>query len=278
MISENIRNLRNSNNLTQRELAEKLHVTAQAVSRWENGEVEPSIGTITSMAEIFNVTTDEIIGSHAQKKEKDVSSTKENAPSEYKPVLAICEQCNKPIYNGEEIVRKRIGGRTSYTKVLCKSCDEKNQKAKYEAAVAHGILQRKRAFLWGGLLSVIALMIALFISIYSKADTSTIIGASLVAILFFPFLSCLFLENNFIMDLFATISSWSIKMPGVIFSLDLDGLIWLLTVKLALWVLGGIFSIFCFLLALAVSLIMSIFVYPFAITKNFKHPELSISI
>ncbi|MEG0529417.1 MAG: helix-turn-helix transcriptional regulator, partial [Bacilli bacterium] len=44
MIGDNIRRLRLKNGFTQKELAEKLFVTGQAVSRWENGDVEPSLG------------------------------------------------------------------------------------------------------------------------------------------------------------------------------------------------------------------------------------------
>ena len=62
MISKNIKALRMQKGLTQKELADLLHVTSQAVSRWEKGEVEPSIDTISEMANIFEVTTDEIIG------------------------------------------------------------------------------------------------------------------------------------------------------------------------------------------------------------------------
>lgn len=279
MISENIKNLRNKHGLTQRELAEQLHVTAQAVSRWENGEVEPSIGTITSMAEIFGVTTDEIIGGPDKKPEKETVIQKEYVVSEPKPVLAVCEQCNTPIYNGADIVRKTTHyGRSSETHIFCRSCDEKNKKKAYENAVAYGLLQRKRSFLWGGLLTALAVALALIITLSAKTETGAVIGASIGSALFFPFLSCLFLKNNFIGDLFETISSWSIRMPGLIFSLDLDGIIWLLTVKLALWILGGLISIFCFILAVAICLVLSIFVYPFAITKSVKHPELTENI
>lgn len=276
MISENIKNLRVKQNLTQKELADQLHVTAQAVSRWENGEVEPSIGTISSMSEIFGVSADEIIGGPDKKPETKTVVEKEYIVKEQKPVLAVCEQCNKPIYNGAEIVRKTTHyGRSSTTKILCKSCDEKNKKRAHELAVAHGLLQRKRSFLWGGLITVAAVAIALIATLSANLDTGIVIAATVGAALFFPFLSCLFLQNNFIGDLFETISSWSIRMPGVIFSLDLDGIVWLLTVKLGLWILGGLISIACFLLAVAVCLVLSIFDYPFAIVKNFKNPELS---
>lgn len=278
MISENIKNLRNKTGMTQKELADKLYVTPQAVSRWENGEVEPSIDAISTMAQIFNVTTDEIIGGPEKKPEKETIVKTEYVAATPKPVLAVCEQCNKPIYNGAEIVRKHhSGGRGSsgYTTVICKSCDEKNKKRAHEQAVEHGLLQRKRSFLWGGLLTAVAVAIALISTLSANLETGAIIGATVGALLFFPFLSCIFLQNNFIEDLFGGIASWSIKMPGLIFSLDLEGIIWLLTVKLALWILGGLISIFCFLLAVAVCLVLSVFVYPYAIVKNIKHPELS---
>ena len=48
--------------LTQDQLAEKLGVTAQAVSKWENDQSCPDIATLPKLAEIFNITTDELLG------------------------------------------------------------------------------------------------------------------------------------------------------------------------------------------------------------------------
>lgn len=50
MLGDKIKDLRMKNSLTQKYLAERLFVTAQAVSRWENNEVEPSITTLTERA------------------------------------------------------------------------------------------------------------------------------------------------------------------------------------------------------------------------------------
>lgn len=278
MISENIKKLRIKQGLNQRELAEKLCVTPQAVSRWENGEVEPSIGTISSMAEIFGVTTDELIGGSVAKPEPDPMPVQQTvAATEQKPVLAVCEQCNKPIYNGSEIVRKEVFHSPGHyeKRVICKACDEKNKKREHENAVAHGLLQRKRSFVWGTVCTLLAVAVAIVVTSSLKLSTGAIIGAACAALTVFPFLSCIFLQNNFIIDVFETITSWTIKMPGLIFSLDLDGIIWLLTVKLALWILGIMFSVFVFLLAVAVGIVLSLFVYPYAIVKNIRYPELS---
>ena len=47
--------------LTQQELAEKLSVTNKAVSKWETGQGAPDIGLLTHLAEILEVTTDELL-------------------------------------------------------------------------------------------------------------------------------------------------------------------------------------------------------------------------
>ena len=105
MLGEKIKALRANSSLTQKDLAEKLYVTAQAVSRWENNEVEPSIATLTEIAKIFNVSVSELL----EEEQKQEILTKEKAvvpEQENKVVLAVCERCNKPIYQAIDIVRK----------------------------------------------------------------------------------------------------------------------------------------------------------------------------
>ena len=67
MIGNNIKRLRTERGMTQKALADKLFVSAQAVSRWENNEVEPSITTLTELAKIFGVSADEILGLETKK-------------------------------------------------------------------------------------------------------------------------------------------------------------------------------------------------------------------
>ncbi|MBE7089233.1 MAG: helix-turn-helix transcriptional regulator [Clostridiales bacterium] len=274
MIGEKIKKLRLENSLTQKDLAEKLYVTAQAVSRWENNEVEPSITTIAEIAKVFNISMSELLGEE-QQPVKVVKET-EYVYKEQKPILAVCEQCNKPIYDGNEIVRLTdydyMGNTT--TKILCKTCDDKNKKQAHETAVYQGIQRRKKSFLWGSIFTVLIVIVALVATLIAKASTGIVVGATVGSLLFFPFLSCLYLDNNFIWDMVETVASWSIRLPGLIFELSLDGIIWLLTVKLLFWILGGLVSILCFILAIILGLAISIFVYPFALSKNLKHPEL----
>lgn len=61
-ISENIRKLRRQMDLTQEQLAEKLGVSFQTVSRWETGTVYPDIELLPVLSEFFDVTVDKLIG------------------------------------------------------------------------------------------------------------------------------------------------------------------------------------------------------------------------
>lgn len=59
-IGPKIRELRINAGLTQKNLADMLYVTYQAVSRWEKGDTEPSFDTLKKMCEVFNCSLDEI--------------------------------------------------------------------------------------------------------------------------------------------------------------------------------------------------------------------------
>ena len=55
--------LRNRAGLSQDELAEKVYVTRQAVSRWENGETIPNIETLKLLSKLFDVSINTLLGS-----------------------------------------------------------------------------------------------------------------------------------------------------------------------------------------------------------------------
>ena len=61
MLSDSIREHRKRNNMSQDELAEKLGVSRQSVSLWENGQTQPTIDNIIALARIFNTTADELL-------------------------------------------------------------------------------------------------------------------------------------------------------------------------------------------------------------------------
>ena len=61
-INKHIQNLRMARGLTQRDLADMLGVSVQAVSKWENSKCCPDIQLLPSIAKIFNGTVDRLLG------------------------------------------------------------------------------------------------------------------------------------------------------------------------------------------------------------------------
>ena len=56
-----ISSVRKSKNMTQKELADLLHVTDKAVSKWERGISCPDIGTLPALADVLGISTDELL-------------------------------------------------------------------------------------------------------------------------------------------------------------------------------------------------------------------------
>ncbi|MBQ3662654.1 MAG: helix-turn-helix transcriptional regulator [Clostridia bacterium] len=59
-LGKKIRALRFKADMTQEQLADKLGIAAQSVSKWENGATMPDITTLPLLAEIFGVTIDDL--------------------------------------------------------------------------------------------------------------------------------------------------------------------------------------------------------------------------
>lgn len=97
-IRDILRNLREKNNLTQEQLAERLHVTRQAVSRWETGETQPNTDTLKLLSQAFNVSINTLLGS---------------------PRQLICQCCGMPL-NEDSLISRETDG--SYNEEYCKWC------------------------------------------------------------------------------------------------------------------------------------------------------------
>ena len=89
--------LRNKAGLSQEELAEKVYVTRQAVSRWETGETLPNTETLKQLSRLYNVSINTLLGS---------------------PRKLICQCCGMPLE--DEIMSKDKDG--SINEDYCKWC------------------------------------------------------------------------------------------------------------------------------------------------------------
>ena len=73
-IGEKIKELRRKNNLTQEALANALNLAYQSVSKWENNTASPDIAHLVPLANIFNVTLDELFDRGADTEERDLAA------------------------------------------------------------------------------------------------------------------------------------------------------------------------------------------------------------
>lgn len=93
-----LKQIRAKNHLTQDEMAEKLAVTRQAVSRWENGDSTPNPETLKQISRDFDVSVNTLLGS---------------------PRKLICQCCGMPLDEDSLISRKPDG---SFQEDYCKWC------------------------------------------------------------------------------------------------------------------------------------------------------------
>ncbi len=77
-LGEKIYELRTQHNLSQGDLANELNVSRQSISKWENGNSTPDLEKIVKLAEIFNISLDELIKN--EEKETTFATTPEGTP------------------------------------------------------------------------------------------------------------------------------------------------------------------------------------------------------
>jgi len=95
--NEIIIKLRNEHQLTQEELAEKVFVTRQAVSKWESGESIPNTETLKLLTKLFNISINTLLGS---------------------PRQLICQCCGMPL--DDSTISKETDG--AFNEEYCKWC------------------------------------------------------------------------------------------------------------------------------------------------------------
>ena len=91
-LSEKILTLRKQHNLSQEELAEKLNVSRQAVSRWEVGSAQPDASNVLQLSKLFGVTADYLLNEDYES-DHDVPAVKDTqtvANKKLKNLIALC--------------------------------------------------------------------------------------------------------------------------------------------------------------------------------------------
>ena len=66
MIAENLKTLRKNKSITQEELAARLNIVRQTVSKWEKGQSVPDAEMLVKLAEVFEVPVSQLLGSRIE--------------------------------------------------------------------------------------------------------------------------------------------------------------------------------------------------------------------
>ena len=99
---EKLYELRRASGMSQEELAEKLGVSRQAVSKWESGATQPELSKLIELSKLYSVSVDELLSLEHAKPEQDaaespVQSNAEKAPAEKLSFRDFCIQHKKII-------------------------------------------------------------------------------------------------------------------------------------------------------------------------------------
>ena len=89
-IGKRIREYRKIYNLSQEQLADKIFVSRQTVSNWENDKTYPDIQIIVSLSILFNVSLDELIREDLEEMKMKISNNKANKRADIYSLIMIC--------------------------------------------------------------------------------------------------------------------------------------------------------------------------------------------
>lgn len=269
---EKITALRKSHKMTQAELGAALNVTFQAVSKWERGESYPDFETLSKISKLFNVpisyfeeetAVDSVLGATAGINAATGANTATPPPAAEATaakappkMIGMCTVCGKIIHEGE-------GAQTSPV-LMCADCcraheelrqqsvKQAEQKKKEQVRGTKRI--RNRGLIWGAIIT--AVVGVLLIILFSKSGAAALTGVIAFTILFvYPFTSQLFWDGTVVEVCLCGCKI--IGTPGVIFTLDLDGILFLIGVKILFMILKIIVFVICFLFFSFIAMVIS---------------------
>ena len=264
-----IAQLRKERGMTQAELGAKLNVTYQAVSKWENDQSQPDFATMTQIATIFNVPLSIFMG-EGQPPAPDVQAAPAQQPQTEDPVIGYCTSCGNAVREKDMAQQRPL---------LCKTCAEE-ARAKAQAAQQKAELERRqkaeaarraaeakrrqnlhdrnRGLVWGAIITGLCMLCLLIGTLAAQQSAGIVVGGVLVVGVFVYAFSSQLFWGGFIVDT-VLFGGKIVGMPGVIFTFDLDGFIFLIMMK----ILFALLKMLIFLLTLLLSCVFALIVSPF---------------
>lgn len=273
---QKIKHLRTKSDLTQKELAEKMNVTFQTISKWESDTNEPDIESIRRLSNIFGCSIEylfsEEIEEEPKAQEKVAEETKE---AKEEPVI-------KPEEKKEEQKGEPSAPPVEEKKESVISVEEKKEEIKETKPVQRILIDKgKKTFsqredhkvlIWSIVACVVSFIISFVCFIVYRAAVPTVwvvLSPFIISYAVLADVYCIF-SDTYISDVFVSVATKSIKFPGLIFSWSIDGLMWLIGMKILFAILGFFVSLAIISLAVFISAFLAIFSFIPILIKNSK--------
>ena len=248
-----IAELRKEKNLTQSELGQALNVTAQAVSKWENEQAQPPVDTFFAICTFFGISADEF---------------RRRAAGEQIEPAAPIEEPTVPEPEAEIKEETAQSDCTEPDALLDAEAEEKpvvHQEPVRAKKLSVGFLIVMMLAIAAGLATFISLMIILEINEFLPALFPFFLG-------YFVFSFIILIgHESVVWDCFLGALFKSVDVPGVIFTLDIDGIFFLIVYK---FIIAPIITVVVWLAfvigGFILSLFMAGFVFPFRIPTIYR--------
>ena len=302
--------------ISQQQLGDRLNVTPQAVSKWENDLAEPDLTTLKALAELYHITIDELLDTSADSiltsgSTLDVDAVVQNIRGDAPDIekeeipphpIGFCKRCGitvtgenlgekEPVVTCKKCLaetneEKKRAAQERITRAIKFELERKENAQKEQARIeaeekknkekAERTINEKKARIskfiklgsvFGGIAAGLILLLYFILVISNDAFSGgSLIGGIVIGYTAFAFTFLLFFDgvvSDVVLDCFETTINW----PGLIFTFDLDGLIWLIGMKILFGVLGFLAALLASVFGIIAGMFLSIFVFPFKLRK-----------
>jgi len=271
-IGDKLTALRKEHNMTQADLGVKLCVSAQAVSKWERGQAEPDIDTLIKVSQIFSISMDELLKGEASPTTAEEPQASPEPQPKREETLGVCTVCGRNIYPANCGESKPV--------LVCKDCvearkrkiaEEERRKAEERKKAAlhqhmESIREMRNGLIWGAVAGVAGFILMMFLedSIGMRILYGLIFGYGT-----FAFTSQV-IWGNYVADLIVWFLSRTVEWPGIIFSFDLDGLMFLIAMKILFAVLGFLIGVALAVVGFIISVVCAALSFPFSCVAKWR--------
>lgn len=267
--------------LSQEEVALKVRVTTQTLADWENNIGEPSIQNLKELAALFDTSLDDLLDTGLGDDDDAIGYCKgcgivinERNLGEKTPVV-LCRRCVE--------VRKAQERRAEMEQKAIQERQEKAARAKRLAQYnalrdrRRTIRKKKNTSFFVAALPTLLWIALLVYTLNESYNQSWLIVGSVIAYSIFSLVALLFYDGP-IRDFLVYMFTASIKWPGLMYTFDWDGFLWVIMMKALFALLGFVFGCICGLLGLIIGLIIAPFVFPYKLIKmhlDIRHGDVS---